>query len=204
MHGPVTGSDIANLLRRLRDPGIEPDQAVTDGSSLYPESLAEVWPKAVHQMCLFHQTRIVVKTASKVIRKLIRTIPREPAKRGGKFGRLRLQHDPGGAGPRDRAIRIALVPALRKEGYRIRRIAQMTGHSLNTIRSWVRSTVRLPAQLSAISAEPLEAVKEGHGHLRADASEPEAPPAPWRDWAEGQRTRRRLKRLRFKLLSRPE
>jgi hypothetical protein len=43
----------------LRAAGIQPDEAITDDSRLYPSALAEIWPTAVHQLCSFHATRRV-------------------------------------------------------------------------------------------------------------------------------------------------
>ena len=45
------------FLKNLRTWGLTPAVVVTDGSNLYPGVLAEVWPDADHQLCVFHTVR---------------------------------------------------------------------------------------------------------------------------------------------------
>ncbi len=52
--GSPTADDIRSFFLELREAGIEPWLVVTDGSSLYPNVIAEVWPEAEHQRCVFH------------------------------------------------------------------------------------------------------------------------------------------------------
>ena len=59
MHGRVERKDTEKFFLRLRQIGVDPEEVITDGSPLYPEALKEVWPIAVHQLCLFHETRLV-------------------------------------------------------------------------------------------------------------------------------------------------
>ena len=42
------------FLENLKNWGVEPEVVVTDGSGLYPAVLAELWPQARHQLCVFH------------------------------------------------------------------------------------------------------------------------------------------------------
>jgi hypothetical protein len=49
IHGHVERKDVEDFLSRLKRAGIEPEEAVTDGSPLYPNPLKEVWPEAAHQ-----------------------------------------------------------------------------------------------------------------------------------------------------------
>ena len=51
------------FLRNLKTWGLEPRVVVTDGSNLYPSVLAELWPHAEHQLCVFH----IVKDINKLI-----------------------------------------------------------------------------------------------------------------------------------------
>jgi transposase-like protein len=37
---------------------LNPEVVVTDGSNLYPAVLAELWPDADHQLCVFHVTAL--------------------------------------------------------------------------------------------------------------------------------------------------
>src|SRR5262249_51782139 len=55
-HLLVQANDSAHMRRFLLTLaywGFDPKVVVTDGSSLYPEALREVWPKAKHQLCVF-------------------------------------------------------------------------------------------------------------------------------------------------------
>jgi len=54
---------VEGFLERLRDAGIAPAEVVTDGSALYPEVVIRVWPQAAHQLCLFHETRRLLRAA---------------------------------------------------------------------------------------------------------------------------------------------
>jgi transposase-like protein len=58
------------FLEQLRAAGIQPDEVITDDSPLYPSALAEIWPLAVHQLCLFHATRRVVRAVSDVVKQI--------------------------------------------------------------------------------------------------------------------------------------
>ena len=42
------------FLKNLKTWGLVPEVVVTDGSDLYPAVLAELWPDARHQLCVFH------------------------------------------------------------------------------------------------------------------------------------------------------
>jgi len=42
------------FLQNLKNHGFLPQVVVTDGSNLYPGVLAEIWPNARHQLCVFH------------------------------------------------------------------------------------------------------------------------------------------------------
>src|SRR3954463_12034002 len=51
------------FLKNLKNWEIEPAVVVTDGSNLYPAVVAELWPEADHQLCVFH----VIKDINKLI-----------------------------------------------------------------------------------------------------------------------------------------
>src|SRR6516165_4024962 len=42
------------FLQNLKNWGFLPQVVITDGSNLYPKLLAELWPHAQHQLCVFH------------------------------------------------------------------------------------------------------------------------------------------------------
>ena len=44
----IDASTVAAFLSRLAAAGIQPDEVITDGSTLYPSVLAEIWPQAGH------------------------------------------------------------------------------------------------------------------------------------------------------------
>jgi hypothetical protein len=64
--------------------GFEPKMVVTDGSNLYPATLAEVWPQARHQLCVFH----VLQDVTNKVLAAVRRLRRQQAKRG-RGGRKR-------------------------------------------------------------------------------------------------------------------
>jgi transposase-like protein len=70
------------FLRNLGNWGLNPRVVVTDGSNLYPAVLAELWPVADHQLCVFH----VIKDINKLILDAVRRM-RASMSRRGKAGR---------------------------------------------------------------------------------------------------------------------
>lgn len=83
----VRSNDQAHLrrfLRMLQYWGFEPRVVVTDGSNLYPALLTEVWPRARHQLCVFH----VLQDVTRKVLDAVRRLRRQHARRG-KGGRKR-------------------------------------------------------------------------------------------------------------------
>jgi hypothetical protein len=74
------------FLNNLKNHGFLPQVVVTDGSNLYPTLLAELWPTARHQLCVFHVIQDVNTHALDALRRLRRTFAR---KRGRKRQRGR-------------------------------------------------------------------------------------------------------------------
>jgi hypothetical protein len=72
------------FLRMLQYWGFAPKVVVTDGSNLYPAVLAEVWPQATHQLCVFHVLQDVTKKVLDGVRRL-----RRGQARRGNAGRKR-------------------------------------------------------------------------------------------------------------------
>ena len=70
------------FLQNLKNWGLAPKVVVTDGSNLYPAVLAELWPDADHQLCVFH----VIKDINKLILDAVRRM-RSAMSRRGKAGR---------------------------------------------------------------------------------------------------------------------
>jgi transposase len=72
------------FLRTLAHWGFAPQVVVTDGSPLYPAVLAEVWPTARHQLCVFHVLQDVTNQVLAGVRRL-----RRAQARRGRAGRKR-------------------------------------------------------------------------------------------------------------------
>ena len=53
----VNQKTIKGFLEQLRAAGVQPAEVISDDSPSYPAALSEIWPQAVHQLCLFHATR---------------------------------------------------------------------------------------------------------------------------------------------------
>lgn len=200
VHGAVEQRDVERFLGRLRAAGIRPEQVITDGSALYPAVLAAVWPTAVHQLCLFHETRPVTKAALQVAKDVRAELP-EPPRIQRRRGRPRRrppsgQEPPGCGEGTDRRACVAEVHDLKRGGLSIRGIVRRTGHSRNTVRRWLREeplaapTVPVGGLSSACGAPP--------------APGPPAPPPPWGDWDQLRRFRQGLADHRFLLVRRAE
>jgi hypothetical protein len=80
------------FLNNLKIAGLSPKVAVTDGSSLYPTVLAELWPDCRHQLCVFH----ILKDINELIVTAVRRIARAMARRGNG-GRKRKRGRPNKA-----------------------------------------------------------------------------------------------------------
>ena len=70
------------FLGNLKTWGLDPQVVVTDGSNLYPGVLAELWPKADHQLCVFHVIKDINELFLDVVRRL-----RSGMQRRGRAGR---------------------------------------------------------------------------------------------------------------------
>jgi len=82
--GSPTKDDIRNFLMRLKKAGFEPQLISTDGSDLYPEVIAEVWPGAKHQRCVFHFVMQVNKDLGKAFWAVYETMPKPPKRKRGR------------------------------------------------------------------------------------------------------------------------
>lgn len=86
------------FLRNLQRHGLTPKVLVTDGSTLYPTLLAELWPSADHQLCVFH----VMQDLNKLILDAVRRMRTRLGRQGSK-GRHRKRGRPTKAQKRQRA-----------------------------------------------------------------------------------------------------
>jgi transposase len=170
VHGTVNGTDVEHFLRRLKNAGIEPAEVVTDGSSLYPGVLAQVWPNVAHQLCLFHETRRVTKAAMKAIQAIRKNLPHLPPT-AWMNSRGPLRDHP----PRDdltdpatqrwywrqmqRHVEIGYVHQLAQQGLSQRAIARQAGHHRRTIKDWLSQPAPalpegMPVELSEYASLP--------------------------------------------------
>jgi hypothetical protein len=69
---------LRRFLRTLSYWGFAPRVVVTDGSNLYPAVLAEVWPTARHQLCVFH----VLQDVNRKVLDAVRRLRRQQSRRG--------------------------------------------------------------------------------------------------------------------------
>jgi transcriptional regulator with XRE-family HTH domain len=203
VQGTVDQATMDGFLRRLRAAGISPAQVITDGAALYPSLLAEVWPTAAQQLCLFHESRRVTTAVNDVVKAVRRRLPTPPpATRPTLGGRPRHVTPPTEATDHPtrrwrwrearRAAALARVHELRGRGLSLRAIARQTGLNRRTVTAWLRSEA--PPDLAA-----------RHATLPLPVPFVEAPPpAPWTSWAEVRRVRDQLKRARSLLLRRPD
>jgi hypothetical protein len=73
----VRCNDAAHMRRfllQLKYWGFLPGQVISDGSNLYPGTLAEVWPTAQHQLCVFHILQDVTKQVLDAVRRFRRQL----------------------------------------------------------------------------------------------------------------------------------
>jgi hypothetical protein len=80
---------MARFLHNLACWGLQPEVVVSDGSNLYPELLATIWPDAKHQLCVFHLLRDVLDKVLAAVRRL-----RQAQARRGRAGRKRRRGRP--------------------------------------------------------------------------------------------------------------
>src|SRR5262245_58055489 len=69
------------FLNNLRHWGFAPKVVVTDGSNLYPALLAEIWPQARHQLCVFHVLKDINSHVFDAVRRLRKQLARQSKRR---------------------------------------------------------------------------------------------------------------------------
>src|SRR4051812_28221660 len=95
------------FLVNLKTWGLDPEVVVTDGSNLYPGVLAELWPDADHQLCVFH----VIKDINKLILDAVRRL-RTAMSRRGQAGRKKKR---GRKGKKAKAAARRRGPSLKEK-----------------------------------------------------------------------------------------
>jgi hypothetical protein len=94
------------FLRNLANWGFVPQVVVTDGSNLYPTVLAEVWPQARHQLCVFHVLKDINDCVFDALRRLRRRLAgrgQRPTRRGRLSRRQRRARARRGATKKEQA-----------------------------------------------------------------------------------------------------
>jgi hypothetical protein len=95
------------FLNNLKSWGLLPAVVVTDGSELYPAVLAQLWPNARQQLCVFHILKDINDLILKGVRRLAHAM-----RRRGQSGRKRQRGRPS---QKQRAARVAAGPTLKEK-----------------------------------------------------------------------------------------
>lgn len=211
--GSVDTDVVTSFLSNLNEVGIHPDQVITDGSHLYPVVLSEVWPTAVHQLCLFHETRHITRAVREALRKIRKELP-EPPPHPRKGGGGPLKSQSPSSDPQDPATQrwyvrqaerhqaISWVHELQTQGLSMRAINRLTGYHRNTVRKWLQQDI--PTLVAPPTEEIEIMMKATMTQTDTDLRTQILPPEPWQSWAEVQEVREKLRTHRFLFLYRPQ
>jgi transposase-like protein len=72
------------FLHNLNNHGFMPKVVITDGSNLYPALLAEIWPEARHQLCIFHVLKDINDHVFDALRRLRKRLGRQSKRKRGR------------------------------------------------------------------------------------------------------------------------
>lgn len=81
----VSSNDAAHMRRflgNLKNHGFSPQVVISDRSPLYPKTIAEVWPEAKHQLCVFHAMSEINDHVLDAVREVRRAIKPKRIKKG--------------------------------------------------------------------------------------------------------------------------
>jgi len=79
------------FLHNLKNWGFAPQVVVSDGSNLYPTLLAEVWPQARHQLCVFHVLKDINDCVFDSLRRCRRRLARQGQRQRRRGRRSKAQ-----------------------------------------------------------------------------------------------------------------
>jgi Transposase len=179
-HDPSHG-DIRRFLGRLKSAivarGGQVRGVTTDGSALYPQPLAEVFPGVPHQVCAFH----VLKELTKAVLPALAGIRKKLAAQAPKRSRGRPKNTPGAR----RCARLAQRVKRRVAELFEHRHLFVRHHLLPSQRAALRRLVRGQARLKALRAIMDEVYRLFDRRCRTDTA-----------LAKLARLRRRLRRYR--------
>jgi hypothetical protein len=85
----VSSNDAAHMLRFLRNlknHGFSSKTVITDRSPLYPATIAEIWPAAKHQLCVFHVMSEINDHVLDAVREVRRALKPKRIKKGTVYG----------------------------------------------------------------------------------------------------------------------
>jgi hypothetical protein len=90
----LVGANDKDHMRRFLDNlarwGLRPEVVLSDGSNLYPELVAQIWPQARHPLCVFHLLRELLDKVLAAVRR-----PRRVQASRGHAARKRRRGRPG-------------------------------------------------------------------------------------------------------------
>lgn len=147
LKGEVTQNHLDIFIHKLVKAGLQPEQIITDGSTLYPAVLAKLWPQAAHQLCVFHQTKQLVGAAKQTLNLIAKTMPKAP-KGPGAIKRY-PSAPPLAADPLDPATQVwltqhaqlneqvAQAQALKQLGYSLRAISRQLKVDHRRAKAWL-------------------------------------------------------------------
>jgi Transposase len=118
---------LRRFLNQLEQGGLSPQVVVTDGSSLYPAVLAEVWPQARHQLCVFHLLKDINALIVAAARRLAGGLARR-----GRAGRKRRRGRPSKA---QQTARAGAAPTCKERAHFVRKhrfLLVKKSHQLST------------------------------------------------------------------------
>jgi hypothetical protein len=76
------GAHMRRFLQNLKNHGFSPETVISDRSPLYPRTIAEVWPQAKHQLCVFHVISEINDHVLDAVREVRRAIKPKRIKQG--------------------------------------------------------------------------------------------------------------------------
>jgi transposase-like protein len=143
----VDPSTITAFLEKLAQAGVQPQQIITDGSPLYPTILAKIWPKALHQLCLFHETRRLTAGVTELAQAVMADLPTPTTP--AHSSRLAARVDANPTVPAQTPLAqkswqaqwlLAQLHALARQGCSNRSIARQLQLNLNILPGWLNQT----------------------------------------------------------------
>lgn len=81
----VSSNDAAHMqrfLKNLKNRGFSPKIVISDRSPLYPRTIAEIWPQAKHQLCVFHVISEINDHVLDAVREVRRALKPKRIKKG--------------------------------------------------------------------------------------------------------------------------